>query len=141
MADTLGSVGVILSTLLIQYYNWTGFDPIASLFIAVMIVASVIPLVIDSGRILGLDLGVEKGEDVRRVVSELTTIDGITGTSLARFWPIESEKLVGSVHIHVNLFSGGRRLSLEKIVAQTEDLLKRRLEGLEDLTIQVIGSQ
>jgi zinc transporter 5/7 len=42
---------------LIQYYGWTGFDPIASLFIAVMIVASVIPLVIDTGRVLALDNG------------------------------------------------------------------------------------
>lgn len=55
--DTLGSVGVIISTLLIQYYGWTGFDPIASLFIAVLIVASVVPLVIDTGRVLSLELG------------------------------------------------------------------------------------
>ncbi|KAI0924021.1 hypothetical protein AcV5_009391 [Taiwanofungus camphoratus] len=56
MADTLGSVGVIVSTLLIQFYGWTGFDPIASLFIAVLIAASVIPLVIDTGKVLALDL-------------------------------------------------------------------------------------
>lgn len=50
-------MGVIVSTLLIQYYGWTGFDPIASLFIAVLIIASVVPLVIDTGRVLSLDLG------------------------------------------------------------------------------------
>lgn len=55
--DTLGSVGVIISTLLIQFYGWTGFDPIASLFIAILIAASVIPLIIDSGKVLGLDIG------------------------------------------------------------------------------------
>lgn len=54
--DTLGSVGVIISTVLIQLYGWTGFDPIASLFIAIMIAASVIPLVLDTGKILALDL-------------------------------------------------------------------------------------
>lgn len=54
--DTLGSVGVIISTLLIQFYGWTGFDPIASLFIAILIAASVIPLVIDTGKVLMLDL-------------------------------------------------------------------------------------
>lgn len=63
--DTLGSVGVIISTLLIQFYGWTGFDPIASLFIAILIAASVIPLVIDTGKVLMLDLdhraaGIEK---------------------------------------------------------------------------------
>ncbi|POW08243.1 hypothetical protein PSTT_07719 [Puccinia striiformis] len=44
MADTLGSVGVIISTLLIERYGWTGFDPIASIFIALLIFASVVPL-------------------------------------------------------------------------------------------------
>jgi Co/Zn/Cd efflux system component len=47
LSDILESVGVILSTPLIRYYGWTGFDPIASLFIAVLIA--------------GLDLG-DEGE-------------------------------------------------------------------------------
>jgi zinc transporter 5/7 len=49
-------VGVIISTILIQLYGWTGFDPIASLFIAVLIAASVIPLVMDTAKILSLDV-------------------------------------------------------------------------------------
>ena len=53
-------MGVIISTLLIQFYGWTGFDPIASLFIAVLIAASVIPLVIDSGKVLCLDVSDEE---------------------------------------------------------------------------------
>lgn len=70
MADTLGSVGVIVSTLLIQLYGWTGFDPIASLFIAVMIAASVIPLVIDTGKVLCLDLG-ERHHSIEAVLEEV----------------------------------------------------------------------
>ena len=49
-------MGVIISTILIRFYGWTGFDPIASLFIAILIAASVVPLVIDTGRILALDV-------------------------------------------------------------------------------------
>jgi solute carrier family 30 (zinc transporter), member 5/7 len=55
--DTLGSVGVIISTILIQRFGWTGFDPIASLFIAALIIASVLPLVVDAGKVLALDIG------------------------------------------------------------------------------------
>lgn len=65
MADTLGSVGVIISTLLINMYGWTGFDPLASIFIAVLIFASVVPLVIDSGQLLVLDMGEEREVEVR----------------------------------------------------------------------------
>jgi len=70
MADTLGSVGVIISTLLIQFYGWTGFDPIASLFIAILIAASVIPLVIDTGRILALDPA-ERDQDIKGALMEV----------------------------------------------------------------------
>jgi hypothetical protein len=72
MADTLGSVGVILSTILIQWYGWTGFDPIASLFIATLIVASVVPLVIDCGKVLSLDIGGQE-DIVRRALSEVSS--------------------------------------------------------------------
>jgi zinc transporter 5/7 len=64
-------VGVIISTLLIQYYGWTGFDPIASLFIAVLIVASVVPLVIDTGRVLSLDLGDNNESKVEMALKEV----------------------------------------------------------------------
>jgi zinc transporter 5/7 len=69
--DTLGSVGVIISTLLIRLTGWTGFDPIASLFIAALIMASVIPLVIDSGRVLCLDVGAETETDIRKALAEV----------------------------------------------------------------------
>jgi zinc transporter 5/7 len=69
--DTLGSVGVIISTLLIQFYGWTGFDPIASLFIAVLIAASVIPLVMDTGKILALDVA-DRDVDIQRALAEVS---------------------------------------------------------------------
>ena len=69
--DTLGSIGVIISTFLIQYYGWTGFDPIASLFIAVLIAASVIPLVIDTGKVLMLDIS-ERTQHIETALSEVS---------------------------------------------------------------------
>jgi hypothetical protein len=63
-------VGVIISTLLIQFYGWTGFDPIASLFIAILIAASVIPLVMDTGKVLALDVA-ERDVDIERALTEV----------------------------------------------------------------------
>jgi hypothetical protein len=68
--DTLGSVGVIVSTLLIQLYGWTGFDPIASIFIALLIAASVIPLVIDTGKVLALDVA-QRGDGIADALAEV----------------------------------------------------------------------
>jgi solute carrier family 30 (zinc transporter), member 5/7 len=44
LADALGSLGVIVSSLLIQYYGWLYADSICSLFISALIVTSVWPL-------------------------------------------------------------------------------------------------
>ncbi len=52
LADTLGSVGVIISTILIENFGWKIADPICSIFIAVLIFVSVLPLVKETSLIL-----------------------------------------------------------------------------------------
>ncbi|KAL6304516.1 cation efflux family-domain-containing protein [Sparassis latifolia] len=148
MADTLGSVGVILSTLLIQFYGWTGFDPIASLFIAVLIAASVIPLVIDTGKVLALDIA-EREPVIQQTLSELPSIDGLASYSTPRFWPKDASSVIGSIHIQLSPFpssydpsgpSSTRRTtfaSVERVVGRVDKLLRSRIAGLEELTIQV----
>jgi zinc transporter 5/7 len=64
-------VGVIISTILIQLYGWTGFDPIASLFIAVLIAASVIPLVMDTAKILSLDVS-NRETSIQKALAEVS---------------------------------------------------------------------
>merc|ERR1719322_724160 len=44
LADTLGSAGVIVSTLLMHYFGWMIADPICSIMIGVLISLSVWPL-------------------------------------------------------------------------------------------------
>jgi zinc transporter 5/7 len=52
LADTLGSVGVIVSSFLIRNFGWTISDPICSIFISVTILASCMPLLKSSAFIL-----------------------------------------------------------------------------------------
>lgn len=52
LADTMGSVGVIVSSLLIENFGWNIADPICSLFIATLILLSVIPLLKETTAIL-----------------------------------------------------------------------------------------
>ena len=52
LADTMGSVGVIISSLLIRFFGWHIADPICSMIIAVLISISVIPLLRDTIGIL-----------------------------------------------------------------------------------------
>ncbi len=45
LADTLGSVGVIFSSVLVKYYDLYIADPICSFIISLMILASSIPFI------------------------------------------------------------------------------------------------
>lgn len=56
LADTLGSIGVIVSTILIEQFGWFIADPLCSLFIAILIFLSVVPLIKDACQVLLLRL-------------------------------------------------------------------------------------
>lgn len=64
LADTLGSVGVIISTLLIDNFGWNIADPVCSMFIATMILLSVLPLLKETGHILLLRTPVEMEDEI-----------------------------------------------------------------------------
>lgn len=150
MADTLGSVGVIISTILINTYGWTGFDPIASLFIAILIAASVVPLVMDTGRVLALDLG-GKEVEVERALQEISGVWGVSSYSNAKFWPLEQGRIVGSIHVQIIPGLVGTRgdsdtdgesrgpSKLDRIRDNVEHVLKSRIKGLEELIVQLDG--
>ncbi|EMD38875.1 hypothetical protein CERSUDRAFT_92913 [Gelatoporia subvermispora B] len=132
--DTLGSIGVIVSTLLIQWYGWTGFDPIASLFIAILIAASVVPLVIDTGKVLALDLD-DRAPKISQALSDLHSVEGLVAYSEPRFWPKDSGSVIGSIHVRLAPAAG--RTRVDRVVERVDRLLRGKIPGLEELTIQV----
>ena len=52
LADLMGSVGVIISSIIIQQFGWYIADPVCSLFIAILILTSVGPLLKQSAEVL-----------------------------------------------------------------------------------------
>ena len=71
MADTLGSVGVIISSLLIEQFGFQRADPICSLFIAILIFASVVPLLKESSLVLSLRTPKELQEEIREALRKV----------------------------------------------------------------------
>lgn len=101
LADTLGSVGVVISTILTKIFNWDGFDPIASIIIAVLIFFSAIPLIKSTGSTLLLKLTNDKENKIRSVLNNITQIRGIKSFTTPRFWPNSSNTINGYIHIQV----------------------------------------
>lgn len=98
LADALGSVAVIISTLLTKYYGWSGWDPIASCIIAILIFVSAIPLVKSSGMRLMLSLPADVEYGIRNALQELSSLRGVIGYSVPKFW-LEDE---GAAHAEVH---------------------------------------
>ena len=71
LADTLGSVGVIISTVLIENFGWNIADPICSLFIVTMILLSVLPLLKETSMILLLRSPDADDIDVNNVLQKV----------------------------------------------------------------------
>ncbi|TLD35374.1 hypothetical protein E2P81_ATG11493 [Venturia nashicola] len=86
MADALGSVAVIISTILAKRDGWSGWDPIASCIIAIMIFISAIPLVKTSGMKLLLALPTEVEWASRDALQGISELRGVLGYSGVRLW-------------------------------------------------------
>lgn len=86
LADALGSVAVIISTLLTKYYGWSGWDPIASCIIAVLIFFSAIPLVKTSAMRLLLSLPADVEYSIRETLQELSSLRNVVGYTCPKFW-------------------------------------------------------
>lgn len=104
LADALGSVAVIISTLLTKYYGWSGWDPIASCIIAILIFLSAIPLVKSSGARLMLSLPNDLEYGIRNTLGELGTLRGVVGYTVPKFW-LEDE---GAAHAEAHAKEDGR---------------------------------
>jgi solute carrier family 30 (zinc transporter), member 5/7 len=71
LADTLGSVGVIISSFLIQTFGWYIADPLCSLCIAIMIFLSVIPLLKHSVCLLLLNRPRDREKTFRNILQRV----------------------------------------------------------------------
>lgn len=100
LADALGSVSVVISTLLIQLTGWSGWDPIASFMIAVLIFASTVPLVSSTTKILLLSLNSDIEYNLRDILAGVSNIRGVVGYTVPKFWLEDIKKEAGGHHGH-----------------------------------------
>ncbi|KAJ9610794.1 putative zinc transporter msc2 [Cladophialophora chaetospira] len=100
MADALGSLAVVGSTILVRWTGWSGFDPLASCIIAVLIFASTIPLVTSTTKILLLSLNSDIEYNLRDILSGVAQIRGVVGYTVPKFWLEDMKKEPGHHHGH-----------------------------------------
>ncbi|KAG7771393.1 hypothetical protein KL931_001091 [Ogataea haglerorum] len=116
LADTLGSVGVILSTLIVKLTGVQVIDPIASIFIALLILVSSVPLLKSSSSNLLLASNDSSVGELQYVLGEVLKVPGVKSYTTPRFWPVSdtNSKLTG--YIHVQYYRTETSLSLRSKV-------------------------
>lgn len=114
-ADTLVSVGVVVSGLLISATGWNLIDPIVSIVIAIVILVSTWGLLSDSLR-LSLD-GSPEGIEADAVAHSMTALPAVKAVHHLHVWAISTTETALTAHVVVD--------DLERM-----DATKRELKAL-----------
>ena len=112
VADTLVSVGVVVSGLVISMTGWYVVDPIVSLVIAVVILVSTWRLLSDSLR-LSLD-GMPEGISLEQATDLLRNHENVVDVHHVHIWAISTTDNALTAHVVVN--------SIESMEATKKDL-------------------
>jgi len=101
LADTLGSVGVIISAILMSQFGWMIADPICSIFISALVALSVIPLLRNSGAILLQRTPTEIEKQLPACYQRIMQIDGVYSVQDPHFWTLCTDNYVGTIKVEV----------------------------------------
>lgn len=93
LADTLGSVGVIFSSILVKYYEMYVADPICSFIISLMILASSIPFIqmTSSNLILKTPPSIKKKRT--KAIEKIKSIEGVKECKELLIWEMVKSKI------------------------------------------------
>jgi cobalt-zinc-cadmium efflux system protein len=128
-ADALASLGVVVSGGVILATGWAAIDPLASLAIAALILASSVRLITEPINVLME--AVPEGMDAERIAREMTEVDHVRAVHDLHVWTVTSGFVTLAGHVVVE-------------VGADRDLIRRRLEvmmreryGIEHTTLQM----
>ncbi|KAG5890214.1 hypothetical protein JTB14_028756 [Gonioctena quinquepunctata] len=102
LADTLGSVGVIISAVLMQMFGWMIADPICSMFISILIALSVLALIKDSILVLMQRQPVALDNVLPQCYQKVVSLAGVYSVQEPHFWTVCSDFYVGALKLEVS---------------------------------------
>ena len=97
LADTLVSVGVVVSGIIIALTGWNWIDPVIGIVIAIIILISTWELLSESLR-LSID-AVPESIDPDEILEEMTEISGVESIHHLHIWPISTTQVALTAHV------------------------------------------
>ena len=127
-ADTLVSIGVVISGIIIKHTGWFIIDPIISIVIAVVILISTWDLLRDSMR-LALD-GVPEGIEVEEVAQMMRDTEHVTDVHHLHIWAMSTTE--NALTAHVVIDDEGEASTVRKGLKEA-----LRAQGITHATIEI----
>uniref|UniRef100_A0A3Q2Q712 Zinc transporter n=1 Tax=Fundulus heteroclitus TaxID=8078 RepID=A0A3Q2Q712_FUNHE len=130
IADTLGSVGVIISALLMQKYELMIADPICSMLISILIGVSVVPLLKESIGILMQRTPPSLDNALPECYQRVQQLQGVYNLQEPHFWTLCTDVYIGTLKLLVAPDADTRW-----ILSQTHNIFTQ--VGVRQLYVQV----
>lgn len=103
LSDLLGSFAALVAGAVIYFTGWFPIDPILSILIGVLIIASSFQILRDSLRVLME--GVPAHIDFESVMESLTKIEGVIKIHDLHIWTLSSGSIAISAHVNIHEIS------------------------------------
>lgn len=129
LADTLGSVGVLVAGAVTLLWGWRYADPIVAIGIGLFVLPRTWALARQAVRILVQ--AAPAHVDVPAIRAELTALDGVEDVHDVHIWTLTSGMEVGSAHVTVN-----GACDPATVLSKAQELLAER-HHLAHFTLQV----
>lgn len=97
LADTLVSIGVVVSGIIIHFTGWYIFDPIIGILIALIIAWTTRKLLAESIR-MSID-AVPQSIDMEGLQGALSSVDGVESFHHLHVWPLSTTETALTVHV------------------------------------------
>jgi len=130
LADTLGSVGVIISALLMQWFGWMIADPICSMCIAILIFISIGSIIMDSGSILMQRQPKELDHKLPECYDKIKQLRGVQGVQEPHFWTLCTNSFCGGLKLEVS-----RDADAKYVISHTQMIFRE--VGVNQLYVQL----
>ncbi|KRM89891.1 CDF family cation diffusion facilitator [Liquorilactobacillus cacaonum DSM 21116] len=129
LSDSLASIGVIIGSILIYFFNLTWIDPSITILVSLYIAYESLPIIKQTFSILmegSPDINIEK------VREDLLCIPEIKDVHHFHSWSINENELIASVHVNLPNLSLSE---IEKVYSKIEQILKKKY-NISHITIQ-----
>jgi cobalt-zinc-cadmium efflux system protein len=130
-ADALGSIGVIISGVVLSVFGWTLIDPVVSLVIGALIAVGTLPLFRDIVRTLLL--GSPAKIDIEKVRAVFTSDESVRCLEDFHLWELDTDYVVLSARVHSDVASLD---SADALVKRISTKLKQDFQ-IHHVTIEV----